>query len=390
MIFHPIIFNLAMIKLMRNYLPFFVLFVMSLQIACKPKTDAVKKEDNAMDRQVLLTHMADSIIIPAYGNFKSQFDAFYLAANTFSANPTESNLITLRTKWAEAYIQWQTVELFDFGPADKQTIRNFYNIYPADTTGIQFNIANPSANLEVPASYSQQGFPAFDYLLNGTGTNDAGIIAFYTHPTESAKRLEYINRLSNRMQSLLSLVMNDWNGVYRETFINKTGLDIGSSTSLMVNGLVLHYERFIRSGKFGIPSGAILNGVASPEKVEAFYKKDLSLSLAKTAHQAYFDCFNGKSFHAGIEGPSLKTYLNALGAKDGVTGQSLSEIINAQFVQCNNKINGLNQNLYQEIVSNNQAVKDVFTEMQAAVRMLKVDMTSAMSITITFTDNDGD
>jgi hypothetical protein len=28
--------------------------------------------------------------------------------------------------------------------------------------------------------------------------------------------------------------------------------------------------------------------------------------------------------------------------------------------------------------------------MQAATRMLKVDMTSAMSITITFTDNDGD
>jgi len=379
-----------MLILMRNSLLLFVLFVMSLQIACKPKTDTVKKEENAMDRQVLLTHMADSIIIPAYGNFKTKFDAFYLAANTFATKPTEPNLIVLRTKWAEAYIQWQTVELFDFGPADKQTIRNFYNIYPADTTGIQFNISNPSANLEVPATHSQQGFPALDYLLNGTGNSNATIIAYYTQPIESEKRLAYLMRVCNRMQSLLGLVITDWNGAFRETFINKTGLDISSSTSLMVNGLVLHYERFIRSGKFGIPSGAILNGFASPEKVEAFYKKDLSLSLAKTAHQAYIDCFNGKSVYAGIEGPSLKTYLNALGAKDGVTGQSLSEIINAQFVQCSNKINGLNQNLYQEIVNNNQAVKDVFTEMQAAVRMLKVDMTSAMSITITFTDNDGD
>jgi len=47
-------------------------------------------------------------------------------------------------------------------------------------------------------------------------------------------------------------------------------------------------------------------------------------------------------------------------------------------------------NLYEEILSNNQSMIAVFTEMQKVVRMLKVDMTSAMSITITYTDNDGD
>ncbi|WP_449437648.1 hypothetical protein [Pedobacter steynii] len=40
--------------------------------------------------------------------------------------------------------------------------------------------------------------------------------------------------------------------------------------------------------------------------------------------------------------------------------------------------------------TNNQKMIDVYTEMQKSVRMLKVDMTSAMSITITYTDNDGD
>ncbi len=44
----------------------------------------------------------------------------------------------------------------------------------------------------------------------------------------------------------------------------------------------------------------------------------------------------------------------------------------------------------EEVQTNNQAMKDVYTEMQKAVRLLKVDMTSAMSITITYTDNDGD
>jgi hypothetical protein len=174
------------------------------------------------------------------------------------------------------------------------------------------------------------------------------------------------------------VVITDWNGPYRETFISKTGLDIGSSTSLMVNGIVLHYERFIRSGKFGIPSGAMLNGVISPDKVESFYQKDLSGEFAQTAHQSYVDFFNGKSVKTGTMGPSLKTYLDALGAKDGLTGMLLTQM------------DLLDSNYHWQILNNNQAMKDVFNEMQAATRMLKVDMTSAMSITITFTDNDGD
>ena len=54
------------------------------------------------------------------------------------------------------------------------------------------------------------------------------------------------------------------------------------------------------------------------------------------------------------------------------------------------KIDALKPNFYQEVVDNNVAMKAVYTELQKAIRMLKVDMTSAMSITITYTDNDGD
>jgi hypothetical protein len=89
-------------------------------------------------------------------------------------------------------------------------------------------------------------------------------------------------------------------------------------------------------------------------------------------------------------GPSLKTYLDALGAKDGLTGMLLTQILNEQFQKVKQKMDLLDSNYHWQILNNNQAMKDVFNEMQAATRMLKVDMTSAMSITITFTDNDGD
>jgi predicted lipoprotein len=352
-------------------------------------TDPPTPVDEGKDRKVMLTHLADNIIIPAYGNFKAKLDLMGTNADAFTAKPDITTLAAFRTSWVEAYTEWQKVELFDFGPAERQTLRNFFNIYPASEKGINDNIADPTANLEVPASYAQQGFPALDYLLNGLGSSDASILAFYTTAPDAAKRIAYVKRLTTRMKTLLDKVTTDWT-TYRETFITKTGLDAGSSTSLMVNGFVLHYERFIRSGKFGIPSGAMLNGVVSPEKVEAFYKKDISRALAQSAHLALVDFFNGKNIKTGAEGPSFKTYLTALGAKDSATGQSLADIINIQFGASKGKMEVLKPNLYEEVKTNNQAMIAVYTEMQKAVRMLKVDMTSAMSITITYTDNDGD
>ncbi|WP_247236482.1 imelysin family protein [Telluribacter sp. SYSU D00476] len=350
-----------------------------------PGTDT----DN-MDRKAMLTNLADNIIIPSYDNFKTRFDVMKAASEAFVATPNQTNLVAFRKAWEEAYIEWQKVELFDIGPGEVHTIRYYFNIYPADVQGIATNVANPASDLELPTSFARQGFPALDYLLHGVAATDAEVVAYYTTAPEAAARRAYIKRITDRMNSLLTMVINEWKGGYRDTFVSKTGLDISSSTSNLVNSYIMHYERYIRSGKFGIPSGAMMNGVVAPEKVEAYYRKDLSLILARTAHQAAADFFNGKNVKTGEAGPSFNTYLTALGAKDSSTGKTLAELINTQFATSKAKMEALQPNLYNEIRTNNQAVKDVYNEMQKAVRMLKVDMASAMSITITYVDNDGD
>ena len=348
--------------------------------------------DNNKDRQVILTHWVDNIVVPSYANFSEVFDVMIQKADAFTASPNETSLVEFRNAWADAYVKWQTVELFEFGPADKYTLRNFFNIYPADVQGILANVNDPSAALDVPASYARQGFPALDYLLNGVAIGDAAIVAAYTTDADAAKKLAYIGRLTTRMNTLLNNVSSEWEGTYRETFINKTGLDIGSSTGLAVNAYVLYYERYVRSGKIGIPSGAAIGstGVPLPEKVEGYYKRDLSLDLARTAHNAARDFFNGVAVSTGAEGPSFQSYLDALGAKDATTNTLLSNIINDQFDVISEKLNQLSPDFVAQIETDNQKMADTYTAMQKLVRMLKVDMTSAMSVTITYTDNDGD
>ncbi|GAB2585088.1 imelysin family protein [Spirosoma areae] len=355
-----------------------------------PGNTTTPTDQASSDRKAMLANIADNLILPSYANFKTKLDLMLAKSDAFAAKPDKASLTDFRQAWVDAYIEWQKVELFDVGPAEQYTLRNFFNIYPANTTGIEDYIAAGSGTFEVPASYPKQGFPALDYLINGLGTTDDAILLRYTTAADAAKRIAYLKRLTIQMNTMFTTVYSAWNTGYRDTFINCTALNAGCSTSKLVNGYVLNYERYIRSGKFGIPSGAMTNGTVSAETVEGFYKKDISLILAKTAHQASVDFFNGKSVKTGEQGPGFKTYLNALGTKDSSTGTLLTDIINNQFNAITQQLNTLKPNLYEEVKTNNTAMVATYTQMQKVIRMLKVDMTTAMSITITYTDNDGD
>lgn len=380
---------MALIKMNKRIISVTVLTV--LLWSCGGNGNDPSPEDNGKDRQVILTHWADNIIIPAYGNFKTKFDVMKVKADAFITAPDNTTLTEFRAAWVQAYLEWQKIELFEFGPADQYTLRNFFNIYPTDVAGITSNINDTSVNLDLPASYARQGFPALDYLINGVGSDDAQIVSFYTTGADAAKRVAYLKRINDRMSTLITNVISGWSS-FRETFISKTGLDIGSSFGSVVNAYVLYYERYVRSGKIGIPSGSTVatGGTVNPDKVEAYYKKDISILLAKNAHNAVIDFFNGKNVTTGNEGPSLKSYLDALDAKDASTSTLLSDIINDQFAVINDHLNGLQANLSEQVQSNNPPVVNTYTAMQKLVRIIKVDMTSAMSVTITYTDNDGD
>ena len=366
-------------------------FALLLASGCGGNGNDPSTEDNNKDRKEILTNWADNIVIPSYHIFETKLDKMIAEAGEFKASPDMNSLSELRAAWVEAYVEWQNVELFEFGPADRYTLRNFFNIYPADVAGIQSNIADPASNLEVPAAYARQGFPALDYLINGVGESDETIVAYY-EGEEGSERLAYLERLVTRMGTLLSAVTDEWTGSYKETFINNTGLDIGSSTGNVVNAYVLHVERFIRTGKIGIPSGALVsaNGVPHPEKVEAFYKHDISKRLAENAIAAAKRFFIGIDAETGAEGPSFKSYLDALEAKDDVTGTLLSQIILDQFLAIEQQVGVLHPSFYQQVLTDNEAMLETHRQLQALVAILKVDMTSAMSVTITYADNDGD
>jgi predicted lipoprotein len=380
------IFSLSYLKF------FFPLFIVVITVYACGKSDdnIIETNQNETDRKALLSNLSNQIIVPAYADFKIKLDNMLVKADAFTANPNATTLVAFRNSWQEAYINWQNVELFDFGPAQTFALRAHFNIYPTSVANIETNIANGNVNLELPASYAAQGFPAIDYLINGIGNNDTEILAAYTTAADANKKINYLKRITIQMNTVFTQVNNAWKGDFADTFKSKTAIDAGSSTSTLINGYILNFERYIRSGKIGIPAGTMTPGNTFPNKVEAFYAKNLSLTLAKSAQTATYNLFLGKSYSNKTPGYSIKNYLDALNVRDASSGKLLSELIVQQFDVIDSRLNNLQNNLFSEVNTNNSRMVDTYNEMQKLVRLLKVDMTSAMSVTITYTDNDGD
>lgn len=365
-----------------------VLLIIALVVlSCNKDKGSDQPRDN-FDRKALLTHAADNIIIPAYTNFQSVFNEMKAAADAFTASPDVARLSNLRSKWRAAYLAWQQVELFSFGPAENVLLRNYFNIYPTNISLLRSHISLGTYNLEELANNKVQGFSALDYLFNGAGANDAEILANYITGPDASKWKKYVTDVLNTMSTKITKVVGDWKGSYRGHFIGSDGTGAGSSLSIMVNEYIMNFERFLRSGKFSIPAG-LMSGTPAPDKVEALYAKDFGMDLAKTALKTSRDFFQGKAFNTSSTGPGLKSYLQALG-QNNANVATLDTNIENQFTVLEAKMNSLGGSVYDAIVNNRTGVLALYDEFQKQVRFLKVDMTSAIGISISYTDNDGD
>lgn len=355
--------------------------------ACSSSGSESGDGDN-YDRTVLLTNWADNIIVPSYENYQSKVELLVINTTTFTTTPTVVNLETLRASWLEAYKAYQYTMMYNFGKAEEISFKETTNTYPTSTTGIEANITAGSYNLTLISQYDKQGFPALDYLINGLGTTDASIVGFYSTNGNAIKYKDYLIAVTAKLKSTIDLVVTDWNTTYRDSYIANNGNTVSSSVNKTTNNFVKNLEKDVRSGKVGIPAGIFSGGVLYPEKVEAYYKNDVSKILLDESIRAVQGFFNGKHFGSTTTGESLKSYLDFLNAvRDD---QKLSDIINAQFNTIYITNNLLSSSFSQQINADNTKMIDAYDDLQQNVIYTKLDMMQALNITVDYVDSDGD
>jgi|TARA_B110000114_G_scaffold28616_1_gene29028 predicted lipoprotein len=324
----------------------------------------------------MLTNWADNFIIPSHSTLLNNLVYLEGAGNSFTNLPNQQNLDSLRTVFINAYMSWQYVEMFDIGPAEESYYKSKMNIYPTTISRIEINIQNENTDFNNSNNYSAQGFPALDYLLYGIETSDELIISKYN--TDS-KYLSYLSEIINQMLQNTYPIVEEWES-YRNSFISSVENTATSSVNKMTNDFIYYYEKGFRANKFGIPAG-VFSGGALPEKVEAYYNKNISKALALESFQAI------KNFYNGNGGVSLRQYISEVSTAEY---SELSTDILDLFNIAENLINGLDDNFYNQILTNNVQVLEAYDAIQQGTILLKTDMLSVLQIPTDYVDADGD
>jgi len=370
----------------KIFLTLMIVIVVST-ITCCSSSGNGSSTDN-FDRTALLTNWADNIIIPGYVNYQGKLQVLVNDVAAFNASPDETNLQTVRTSWFEAYKAYQAVSIFYMGKAVDISLNDSANTYPADAAGIESNIATGGYNLNLFAQFSRQGFPGLDYMINGLGASDAAIVSFYYTNPNAVKYKQYLTDITTKLKSNVDAVIADWNAGYRNTYISNTGTGVSSSVSKTTNLFVKNLEKTIRTGKIGIPAGLFSSGTLFPDKVEAYYKNNISKELLNVSIKAEQDFFNGKYANSTQTGPSLKSYLDYMNSVRN--GQNLSTIINNQFETIYTSNATLSDSFSQQVNTDNSKMIAAYDVIQQEVVYLKLDMMQALNITIDYVDGDGD
>jgi predicted lipoprotein len=359
-----------------------VVFVFATQSCADKEPIGPESPTDSFDRGALLTDIADNVIIPGYTRYATDVTNLDLIANIFANNPTTDGLFQTKIDFRKAYLTWQRVSIFEIGKAESLALRNNTNIFPANVSEIEENIAIGDYNLVLPSKVDEQGFPALDYLLYGTAESESEVVEYFIN-NDNAKK--YLTDLTSRLTSLANEVRDDWTNGYRESFIENDGSSATSSLNKLVNDYLFYYEKFLRAGKVGIPAG-VFSGNPLPNKVEGLYSETNSKLLFLAGLDASKEFFLGSSSYNDEIGESLKSYIDYLDQDDN----NLSGRILAQFEVIQSKANGLEDNFVQQIEMDNVKMLETYDELQKNVVLLKVDMLQTLNIKVDFVDTDGD
>ena len=370
-----------------KFLKFLPIFCLMFLACSEDSREEEGEQTDSFDRGAMLENWADHIIIPSFQAFNEKTENMVTIAEAFEADPSEENFEFLRASFRQNYQEFQTVSLFEIGPAEERNYRLFLNTYPANTLNIDAKATSGEYNLDLPSSYAEQGFPALDYLLYGVADSEAEILSFYQDGENSENHRAYLKAVVTKINDLTSEVTAAWEGDYRNSFVNNTSSSSTGSVDRFTNDFVMYFEKYLRTGKIGYPAGAF-TGTPLPGNVEGLYAEDLSKDLYLEALQTVQDFFYGVQIGTDDNGPSYWQYLDYLDEmKDG---QKLSAVIGNAFSDIRNASSELDASFKNQVETDNTKMLQSFDELQKLVILFKLDMMQALSVSVDYVDSDGD
>ena len=356
----------------------------SLSWSC---VDDSGKEETVDDFKItdILSNTADNIILPQFEDLKEAITELESAFTTFESSATSENLINLQEKFKNSYALWQSCSFVDYGNTNLVTLSKKLNTYPTDTASINSIFTTPDANLESAMYFDAIGFPGLDYVLF-EGSEDEIIDRISNAGSDYCSK--NIALIKTKFESAYNFWKDDTDGFY-SNFKTESSVAEGSAFSSFVNGFVKNVE-VLKNGQLGFPAGKFTLNNPKPDQSEALYS-GISIQLYKE-HLANLErVYKGQNLN-GTDGVGLDDYLKDLGTTRDLNGETenLNELILGAFNTLKEKSDMLTGTMNQAIADQKDITDELYSKTKELVAFLKVDMTYAFEVKITYEDSDGD
>jgi predicted lipoprotein len=243
-----------------------------------------------------------------------------------------------------------------------------------------------TADLVESAGAAARGFAAIEYFLFDPEGGNPAIIQQFREGLQGKRRCAYLMAIIRHLIQQVEIVANAWSPHEDHFLVELIRAGKGSPTyptvhqaiSDLVNRMIEGLEKAMKN-KLRKPFQG--NGKTPwPEAVESWRGAN---SLTNILHmlQGLQALYTGTN--ATVNGPGFDDYLTALGSP---LGQQISRQIQVAI----EAVRAIPPPLHTALSEHPQLVKSAYQELQTLLILLKADMTNLLSITVDFSDNDGD
>lgn len=351
------------------------IFLAGLLVAGLRSADTARSKERGFTKSAMLEELARQVIVPAYSNFAVRCRDLNAATDALNETPNAATLDQAQAAWSNAMLAWRPAQVVRSGPLLDQDILSRIHFWPIRRQSVEKVLRDTRpinetyvAELGAPAV----GLCALEFLLFDLKGGDDTVLASF-NGSQAERRKVYLHALTTDLVRQAERVVNEWTKAtgYEEKFIS-SGQE---SVNLVVNDLLQAVEVATEERlKYALDLHE--NKLLKPEFIQG--------AAAGISQRSVSEVIRGaQRLYLGNGGFGLVSQLRQIQSP-------VVTRIEAQFGTALKSLNALGAPLEKALLSDRTAVSRAYDECKKLEVMLKVEMASALGVTLTFNSTDGD
>lgn len=330
----------------------------------------------AVDEQKVLADIAALLAKPMYAELEAAVVALEEATTALTGAPSASLLETAQDAWRAAQLAWYRARVFGFGPA-KAVEANIRWALGCEPDKVEATIVEGAPFDPPKLGTSRKGLPALEYLLFDL----QGAEPIVEKLTAEENRRAFLDALAKDLKEEVGKLVVAWNAHAEELGTAGAGSSVYKAPKDAMDDLFnqVIYAADLAIAQIGDPMG-VNTDIPSPELEEARLSDntiDDTLALLDGVDAVYLGDL-GDSAGLGI----ADLVLERSAALDGEVTQAIAAARKA--------VKDISPPLRTALDGDQAVLLAAVEALRALKRVLTADVSTALGVTVSFSDMDGD